>query len=276
MKKIFRNGFMMLLVALLLVGCGTNNETQKPVDKDNESVTSSVDKNQEDENTNLDGHSVMIFCGAGMKDPFGVIAQQFQEATGCEVQVTYANAAQIQTQINTGKEGDFFIAGSKEEMKPVQDLVSSSKDLVQHIPVLAVASGNPKGITGPKDLSKEGIRFIMGDPEATPIGKIANKMIKDFDLTGKVDIMANTATAPAMATALEVDEADVALIWKENVKGDKLEIVDSKDMEAYIKIIPAALLSTTIDEEAQKAFDEYLDTQEVKDIWIEFGYEIVE
>lgn len=278
MRKFLKSNIIMLLAILLLVGCSTNKEKSKQIDKDNGSVTGTADQstNEGDKNIKLDGHSLMIFCGAGMKDPFEKIAQEFEEVTGCKVQVTYANAAQIQTQINTAKEGDFFIAGSKEEVKPIKDLVISSKELVKHIPVLVVSSGNPKGITGPADLAKEGVKFIMGDPEATPIGKIANKVISDFQLKDKVNIIANTATAPAMVTALEAGEADVALVWKENIKSDKLEIINSKDMKSYIKTIPATMLSCTTDEEAQKAFNDYLDTQEVKDVWVKFGYEIVE
>ena len=79
-----------------------------------------------------------------------------------------------------------------------------------------------------------------------------------------------------MVTVLEAGEADVALVWQENIKGDKLEIVDSKDMETYIKTIPAAMLSCTQDEEVQKIFNDYLDSQEVNDIWVEFGYKIIE
>jgi len=278
MRKIIKNSFIMLLIALLLTGCSTDSKTAEPIIEDNSSVTDSSDENntQQDEITKLDGHSLMVFCGAGMKDPFEKIAQQFQGATGCEVQVTYANAAQIQTQINTAQEGDFFIAGSKEEVKPIEDLVASSKDLVQHVPVLVVASGNPKGITGPADLSKEGVKFIMGDPEATPIGKIANKVISDFQLKDNINIVANTATAPAMIIALEAEEADAAIVWQENIKSDKLEVIDSKDMVPYIKTIPAVMLSCTTDEEAQKVFNDYLDTQEAKDIWVEFGYNLVE
>lgn len=211
-----------------------------------------------------------------MNNPFEKIAEQFEEQTACEVQVTYGNAAQIHTQINTAEEGDFFIAGSEEEVKPVEDFVLSSKDLVEHIPVLVVKAGNPKEIKEPVDLANDGVKFIMGDPEATPIGKIANKIISDFDVKDKVDIVANTATAPAMVTALEAGEADVGLVWKENIQTDKLEIVDSKEMDAYIKTIPAVMLSVSSNKEAQKAFNDYLDTQDVKDIWIEFGYNIIE
>ncbi|MGH4140874.1 molybdate ABC transporter substrate-binding protein [Clostridium sp.] len=275
MRKFFKSSIVLVFIILLLVGCSSKNETQKPTVKDNSNIKTTEVKIEE-ENIKLKGHSLLIFCGAGMKDPFEKISQQFQKATGCDVQVTYGNAGQTQTQIKTAKEGDFFIAGSKEELKPVEKLVLSSKDLVLHIPVIAVGSGNPKGINGPSDLAKQGVKFIMGDPQATPIGKIANKVISDFKLKDKINIIANTATAPAMIIALESDEADAAIVWKENVKGNKLQIVDSKDMSAYIKTIPAAMLNCTKDKETQKAFSDYLNTQEVKAIWNEFGYKIVE
>ena len=95
----------------------------------------------------LTGHTLMIYCGAGMTKPFQEIADSFKAATGCEMNVTYANAGQIQSQITTSEEGDMFIAGSAEELKPVESYVSESKALVKHIPVLAVQSGNPKNIT---------------------------------------------------------------------------------------------------------------------------------
>ena len=224
----------------------------------------------------LEGHTLLIFCGAGMKDPFAEIAQAFQEETGCKVEVTYANAAQIQTQINTAQEGDFFIAGSEAEVKPVADLVESSVPLVQHIPVIAVQTGNPLGITGPADLGKEGVRVVIGDPEATPIGKIAAQLFADFGLTDTVNIVSNTATAPAMTTALAADECDAIIVWKENVNADQGEIVDSPEMETYIKTIPAARLSCSADAEAADAFAEFLNSQTAQDIWVSYGYELAE
>ena len=159
----------------------------------------------------LSGHTLLVFCGAGMKDPFAEIAQAFQDQTGCTVEVTYANAAQIQTQINTAQEGDFFIAGSEQEVKPVAD---------------------------------------------------------------QVDIVSNTATAPAMATALAADECDAIIVWKENVSADQGEIVDSADMENYIKTIPAARLTCSADAEAADAFAEFLNSQTAQDIWTSYGYEL--
>ena len=224
----------------------------------------------------LEGHSLLIFCGAGMKEPFSAIAQAFEEETGCTVEVTYANAAQIQTQINTAQEGDFFIAGSEQEVKPVAELVEDSTPLVRHIPVIAVQTGNPKGIASPADLAGEGVRVVIGDPEATPIGKIAKQVFADFGLTDQVDIVSQTTTAPAMTTALAADECDAVVVWKENVKEGEAEIVPSEEMEAYIKTIPAARLTCSDAPEAADALEEFLAGETARSIWTGCGYELAE
>ncbi len=222
----------------------------------------------------LTGHTLSIYCGAGMTRPFQAIADNFEAATGCEMEITFANAAQIQTQINTAQEGDLFIAGSKEETKPVEAAVSASLDLVRHIPVIAVQAGNPKGITGLADLAKEGVEVLIGDPEATPIGKIAMKAFEDAGIKDTVTIAANTATAPAMATALAAGGADAAIVWKENCNVEGVEILQSTDMDKYVKVVPAASLIYCDDAEALAAFVAYLGSEADDPVWEQFGYEL--
>ena len=224
----------------------------------------------------LTGHTLMIYCGAGMTKPFQEIADSFKSATGCVMNVTYANAGQIQSQITTSEEGDMFIAGSAEELKPVESYVSESKALVKHIPVLAVQSGNPKNITSLSSLAGEGIALIIGDVDSTPIGKIAKKALTDAGIFDKVQIEASTTTAPQMATAIAAGEADAAIIWKENCDAAGVEIVDNSGLEDYIKTIPAASLSCSGDNEARQAFLDYLNSEDAQEIWMKYGYEIAE
>ena len=223
----------------------------------------------------LEGETLQIYCGAGMKNAFVEIADLFQEETGCEVNVMYANAAQIQSQINISEEGDFFIAGARVELKPVQKHVVAVKDLVKHIPVLVVTAGNPKDIHNLEDLVNPDVTFIMGNVEATPIGKIAKKALSEKGIFDKVNIAATTPTAPMIATAIARGEADAAIIWKENAKVEGCEIVDTPDMVPHIKTVPAARLDTSLNPEAADEFDAFLDTPEVLGIWMKYGYEEV-
>ncbi|KAF5079066.1 substrate-binding domain-containing protein [Acetobacterium wieringae] len=255
--------FVVLLVMgtllSLLSGCGSN---------------SSQAEEKADTTKSLDGQTLFVYCGAGMTKPFGEIADQFKAETGCDIQVVYANAAQSQNQIQTTGEGDLFIAGSADELKPVQDKVSESIDLVKHIPVLAVKSGNPLGITGLNDLTGAGVEVVLGDGEATPIGKIANKALTDLGILNNVNVVARAATAPEIANALSVDECNAIIVWKENVPANA-EIVNTPDLNAYVKTVPAAKLSSSANTEALAAFMTYLDSDPVKTIWEKNGYEVL-
>mgnify|MGYP000258757688 CR=1 FL=1 len=68
------------------------------------------------------------------------------------------------------------------------------------------------------------MKLIAGDAEATPIGKIADAVLKDAGLSESANIVARTTTAPEMITALSTGECDAAVVWKENAA--KSEEVD--------------------------------------------------
>lgn len=212
-----------------------------------------------------------------MTDPFQEIADTFKAETGCEMNITFANAAQIQTQIQTTQEGDFFIAGSADELKPVESFVSESHDLVKHIPVIAVPTANPKKIANLADLANADT-LLIGDPESTPIGKIAKKALTDAGIwegLQQKNAITTTTTAPQIATALASGEGDAGIVWKENVKADGTEILQTPDMDSYVKTVPAALLTCVADANAANDFLDFLETSAAADIWKKYGYELV-
>lgn len=215
---------------------------------------------------------VYVYCGAGMKEPFQKIVDNFNTEYGGNILVTYGNAGQLQTQINTAKEGSFFVAGSKEELKPVEEMIESSVDLVQHIPAFAVEKGNPKNIQSISDLNKD-IKIAIGDTEATPIGKIAVKFFEDNNIKDNVNIYVTMPTAPPIAEAVISKEVDCGIVWKENVNTEKLDIILENEMEKYKKIIPVATLSSKTGSEIEEKFLEYLMTEDVYKIWESYGYE---
>lgn len=255
-----------LLLTIGLAGCSSG-----------ESSTQEEQPAEETRQASLEGKQLDIYCGAGMTDPFQEIADAFEAETGCVMNVTFANAAQIQTQISTTGEGDFFIAGSADELKPVADYVAEQTDLVKHIPVLAVPADNPKNVTDLADLA-ECDRVLVGDPESTPIGKIAQNALSKLGIWDQLmaaDVLTTTTTAPQISTALANGEGDAGIVWKENVTDDGAVIVDTGDLDAFVKTIPAAQLTCADDEEAVSAFNEFLQTDAAWDIWANYGYERV-
>lgn len=261
-----------LLLCVLVTGCSVRKLAENK--KSEESAQNVVETKSNFDDNDLSGHTLLIYCGAGMTKPFQKIADAFKEETGCEMQVTYGNAAQIQSQINASQSGDFFIAGSEQDLEPVETVVASKKPLVKHIPVLAVQSENPKHITGLSSLTEQGVSIVLGDAEATPIGRISDKALKDLEIFDKVNIISRSATAPSIFMALSTKECDAVIVWKENVDVNSAEIVDTTDLDKYIKNIPAAVLTYSADKEAADAFSEFLDGDTAKEIWQEYGYEL--
>ena len=256
-------------MVLALAGCSSGGSSSQSGEQAAEPAA--------EEQASLEGKELNIYCGAGMTDPFQEIADAFEAETGCTMNVTFANAAQIQTQITTTEEGDFFIAGSADELKPVVDYVEQQTDLVKHIPVLAVPADNPKNITGLADLANCE-RVLVGDPESTPIGKIAQNALTKLGLWDAMmanNVLTTTTTAPQISTALANNEGDAGIVWKENVTDDGAVIVETTDLDAFVKTIPAAQLTCAADADAVAAFSEFLQTDTAWDIWAEYGYERV-
>lgn len=263
MKKVNKILLVLSIIAMtlfVLTACGTTNQQEETTATQTPTLT---------------GQTLQIYCGAGMTKPFTEIADAFKAETGCEMNVVYANAAQLQSQINTTQEGDLFIAGAADELKPVQEYVSGSKDLVKHIPVLAVQKGNPLGITGLADLTKDGVEVVLGDAEATPIGKLSNKALTDAGILEKVNVLARCTTAPEIATALSQEECDAVIVWKENANNENIDMIDTTDLDSYIKTVPAASLSFSQNTEALAAFLDYLNSDAVKAVWEKYGYEVL-
>jgi molybdate transport system substrate-binding protein len=294
MKKIIISMLAVIMALFVLTGCSsadsavdsTKQEASTETGVKEEAASTAGTEGSESENistteansdkTDLTGKKLFVYCGAGMTKPFTEIVEAFQSETGAEVEVTFGNAAQIISQMKASNQGDVFIAGDQGELTTIQDeYVSDTKSLVKHIPVMAVQSGNPKGITGLKDFAKEGIKVVLGDSEATPIGKIADKALTDAGVLEQVNVVARTTTAPEIVTALTLGQCDAVIVWKENTNADGAEILESEDMDKYIKTVPAATLKCSTNTETLEAFLTFLDSKEAIDIWIKYGYEVL-
>ena len=58
-----------------------------------------------------------------------------------------------------------------------------------------------------------------------------------------------------------------------SAKSEEVEILDLEGMDKYIKVIPAASLSCSTNDEALAEFLEYLDSDEAAAVWTKYGYE---
>ncbi len=252
MKKIVTISIVFIMV-LGMVGCMPSEEAEKKYDK-----------------------SIHVYCGAGMKKPFLEIAKVYEDEAKVNVDVTVGNAAEIKSQITESQDGDIWIAGGESELKSLyeKDMIGEVISLVKHVPVVAVSKELQVDIKSPKDLTKSGINAVVGDAESTPIGKIAQKFLKKQGIDGKVNIIANTCSSPVMITALQTNEANVAIMFKENaINKDGVEVLDMPEINDHIMSVQAVELSTSKNVDETADFMAWIETEKPKGIWAKYGYE---
>ncbi|MDK2809099.1 MAG: molybdate transport system substrate-binding protein [Clostridiales bacterium] len=293
-KKILAFIIATMVGSLLLSGCGKREEqtpesTASQTESDSSNEDSNKDQTAEDSNTTdtkdsdndaddadeekdapLKGKKLTVYCDAELMVTFQNVVSKFMEETKCEVNVTYANASELVNQAIEAKDGDLIIAGNQDEADQAKDYQLDVKELATHIPVLVVAKGNPNEIQSFSDLGKEDLTIIMGDTNAMVIGGIAKEALPLEAITNAYVAASNT---DQLVAAVVNGQADATIVWKDSNGIDQVEIVDTKELADYQKVLQAVKLNFNKESKACKEFYDFLDTDTAKKIWTDAGYE---
>lgn len=275
MKKLV--GILSLVFILLLLAAGCGNNTVN-LDADSSSNTASNEQGyKETEGQKSAEQELLVYCGAGLRKPMEEIAAMFGEETGTLVQFSYGGSAQCVGQILTVDKGDVFLPGDVAELKELveRDKIDRQVPVVLHIPVIAVPTGNPAGITGINDFTKPGVRVLLGDPEANPIGKLADKMFMEHNIFEEVEqnVVARAATVNELFAYLALEQGDVAIIWEDNLEDhEKIELVPSTDLDAFIKTVPVVSLKCSKNPEEANKFVDYVASEKAMAVWEKCGF----
>lgn len=257
---------VLLAIVLLTAGCGSQlNVANKP-------GTTGGDGKK-----NVKGKSILVYSGAGLRKPLEELSKMFQAETAITVELTYGGSSQCTAQILTTEKGDVFLPGDVAELQPLTEKgkIELQKPVVLHIPVLAVPKGNPAKIKSLQDMAKQGVKVALGDPQSCPIGKVADKILKDQGLLEKVEpnIVVRTANVSELFTYLALQQADAAIIWEDNLLGnDKIEAVSVPEMTRYIKTVPVASLKCSRQPEAAAQFIDFVTSEKAMTVWEKWGF----
>ncbi|MGI6286272.1 molybdate ABC transporter substrate-binding protein [Neomoorella humiferrea] len=228
-----------------------------------------------------DEQSLLVYSGAGLKNPVEEIGTAFHAKTGIKINYTFGGAAQLNNQIILTRQGDVYLPGDVAELKPVKekDLVAWEKDVVYHMPVLAVPKGNPAGIHKLADLGRPGVKVALGDPQALPIGKLADQLLKEKGLLEAVNknVVVRTPTANELVVYLSTGQADAAIIWEENARSvkDKIEVLAIPELRECVKTVPVAVLTCSQEKELAQQLAEFYTSADACQIWQKWGYKPV-
>jgi len=225
-----------------------------------------------DDSTN----TLLVYCGAGLRDPMDEIAEVFRQKEGISVNYIYGGSAQLLSQIELVKQGDAYMPGAKSYIDSAAEkgFISKSKKTVYHVMVIVVPKGNPKNIQCLNDLTKEGVRVAIGEPSGPAVGKAAKKMLEKDGLWEGVEknCVVKSGTVNELLVYVSMDQVDAAIIWEDLFNPESMEMVDIPLEEGFVKVIPIGTLSFSENPKNAEKFMNFVSSDEGKAIFEKYDF----
>ena len=238
-------------------------------------------------NANLTGQEVNLAAAASLKNAFDekLIPMFEQKYPGVKVTPTYASSGDLQTQIENGLAADVFMSAANKQMNKLaeEDLVDNSTNLqfLENKVVLIVPADSNSNISSFDDLKNVKGNIAIGDPESVPAGQYAKEVLNNTGIWNDVESKLSLGTdVTAVLNQVAQGSAECGIVYATDAKSmpDKVKVVCVAPDNALKTpvIYPVAALKNSTDSNATKAFMDFLQTKEAKDVFVEYGFTIHE
>ncbi len=227
---------------------------------------------------------LMVFCGAAFKRPVDEVIGIFEKRTGSKVGAVYGGVGTLLAQMEFTKKGDVFISPSEDMMEKAarKGIVTgnSLRDIVYFVPCINVQKGNPKNIKGLQDLTREGIRVAIGNPEFVYVGMLATEIVdKNLTTPEKAVFKKNVVTHAedfnklAMFVALKQVDAVIGFHFLDGWYPEKIETIKLNAREVRrIGSGQAAIISFSQSKVSAQRFLDFLNSKEAKMVFNKYHY----
>jgi len=223
-----------------------------------------------------EAHSIMVYCGAGMREPMEDIASLYEERYGIRVNYNFAGSANLLSQMELTGMGDVYMPGATYYFEAAREkgFVSEERRVVYHVPLIAVPKGNPAAITCLADLANPGILVELGDPDACAIGKLSNSLLEKNGIKEEVfaNVHARSATVNELLVQVSMGVADAAIIWENLFEDEKMDAIAIPKEQNIVKVVPIGALTFSEHPEDALNFVELVTSEEGKAVFERHGF----
>ena len=237
-------------------------------------------------NSNLKGQEVNLAAAASLKNVYDEkLIPMFQEKyPGVKVTPTYASSGDLQSQIENGLEADVFMSAANKQMNNLaqKGLVDNKTNvqLLENKVVLIVPKDSNSNISSFEDLKKVNGTIAIGNPESVPAGQYAKEVMTNLGVWNDTQSKLSLGTdVTAVLNQVAQGSADCGIVYSTDAKSNNGVKVVCEAPDNALKtpvIYPVAQLNNTKHPDAAKAFMDFLQTKEAKDVFVEYGFTIHE
>ena len=197
---------------------------------------------------------ISVFAAASLTDAFTQLGEDFTAThPGVAVTFNFAGSNDLVTQLRQGAPADVLATADTKSMDAVGELTDAPQAFAGNRLVIAVAPGNPKGITGLNDLARDDLKVVLAAPEV-PAGKYAAEVFAAAGVT--VQPVSLEVSVKGVVTKVSLGEADAGLVYVTDVAaaGGRIDGVAIPEDQNVIASYPVAALATSEHPDDASAF----------------------
>jgi len=158
-----------------------------------------------------------------------------------------------------------------------QGLILSRKRICYFVPTILVQKGNPKNISGLRDLVRPGVRLGLGNPEACAIGGISKKILEKNDIPWpdvERNLLFQSATVSELGMQIQAQSLDAVIVWDAVAVcyaryGEQVPIPTQQNV---ISTVDAGMLKYIRDKALARCFLEYMASDQGRQVFRKHGY----
>lgn len=261
---------------LLLAGCG-GGQTSDPTEPASPAPTSATETSTSAAG-NLSG-TVNVFAAASLKATFEQLGDQLMAANpDLKVEFVFAGSSDLVAQLEAGAPGDVFASADERNMTKATDaelIEGTPTPFVTNHLTIAVAPGNPLGITSLADLANPDVKVVVCAPQV-PCGGATEKVT---ELAGvSLSPVSEEPSVSNVLTKVTTGEADAGMVYRTDAKGagDEVTAVDFPEADEVTNVYPIGVLADAQNPEAAQAFVDLVLSAEGKQVFEEAGFKPAE
>jgi molybdate transport system substrate-binding protein len=170
-------------------------------------------------------------------------------AINAAARFSFAGSDTLAFQIQQGAPADVFAAASPKYPQQLfaQGLVAQPRPFAINSLVLIVPRANPARITGLRDLSRDGVRIVLGD-QGVPVGDYARQALAALGLSGVLrNVVSLEPNVKGVAAKVALGEADAGFVYatdvrpvRRKVRALRLPAAAQPDVEYQVAVLARA------------------------------------
>jgi molybdate transport system substrate-binding protein len=220
--------------------------------------------------------TVTVFAAASLTESFTTLGRDFEAANpATKVTINFAGSSALAAQINQGAPADVFASASPTTMTAVTDAGNgdgSPTAFAKNQLVIAVPTGNPKGVTGLADLRGPGLKVALCATQV-PCGAAAAKVLD----AAKVPLTPVTLE-PDVKSALSkvtLGEVDAALVYRTDALAASATVdgVEFPESASAVNEYPIITLRNAANRAGGQAFVAYVLSDRARSVLAAAGFQ---